>query len=218
MELSGSNEELLNDNELVVRAGRGHTEAFAELYRRYQWPAVRFARRLCGCWWLADDLVAEAFLHTWSRVRAGAVPPVFRAYLMTAIRNQYVDHLRRQQRLAHSADESWFNGLEILVVEDHASAVVESVVVRAAVGSLSEAHRRVLRLAFVEGRSNGAIASELGINATAAAALKYRAKQALAEACGQARTRTCWRPELDHHRSEFRACGRPVLRYDELGT
>ena len=182
MELSGSNEELLNDDELVLRAGSGHTEAFAELYRRYQWPAVRFARRLCGCWCLADDLVAEAFVRTWSRVRAGAVPPVFRAYLMTAIRNQYVDHLRRQQRLVHGADEGWFDSQASLVVEDHGSAVVESLVVRAAVGSLSEAHRRVLRLAFVEGRSNGAIASELGINATAAAALKYRAKQALAEA------------------------------------
>jgi len=182
VELSGSNEEPLSDDELVLRTGNGHTEAFAELYRRYHWPAVRFARRLCGCWWLADDLVAEAFLRAWSRVRAGAVPPVFRAYLMTAIRNQYVDHLRRQQRLVHGADESWLDRQQPLVIVDPGQAVVDSLAVRTAVASLSATHRRVLRLAFAEGLSNGAIASELGINAAAAAALKYRAKRAFVEA------------------------------------
>jgi len=52
-----------SDEELVLKIGRGHMLALAELVHRYQKRALQLAFRSVTDWHLAEDVVQEAFLR-----------------------------------------------------------------------------------------------------------------------------------------------------------
>ena len=50
------------DDVLLRRSAKGDEEAFAEIYRRYQAPLYRFALRMTGSPWAAEEVVQDIFM------------------------------------------------------------------------------------------------------------------------------------------------------------
>jgi len=50
------------DDVLLRRSAKGDEDAFAEIYRRYQAPLYRFALRMTGSVWAAEEVVQEIFM------------------------------------------------------------------------------------------------------------------------------------------------------------
>ena len=169
--------ETVNDQVLVANAAVGDNDAISELFRRHYPAVVRYARSLSTCSTAAEDLASEAFMRTLERVRAGAQPAVFRAYIFTAVRNLFVDQLRRRRE--DSIDDPASCHDDLLVSPDPSVHSVELLTVRTALAALSTTHRQVLELAIVDGLTNAEIADVLGMGPNATASLTYRARRAL---------------------------------------
>ncbi|MBZ5702261.1 MAG: sigma-70 family RNA polymerase sigma factor [Acidobacteriia bacterium] len=81
------------DDDLLRRAVRGDQEAFAQIYRAHQATLYRFALRMSGSTWTAEEIVQEVFLTLLRQ--PGAFDPArgeLGAFLFGIARN----HLRKQ--------------------------------------------------------------------------------------------------------------------------
>jgi RNA polymerase sigma-70 factor, ECF subfamily len=87
------------DDVLLRRAGRGDQEAFTVLYRRHQGALYRFALRMTGNSWAAEEVVQDVFM-TLMRVpkKYDASRGPVGAYLFGIARNRVMKHIERLPR------------------------------------------------------------------------------------------------------------------------
>lgn len=69
------------DRELARRAGRGDTEAFAELYRRHHAKVYSLCLRLMQNPALAEDLTQEVFIQLYRKISSFRGESAFTTYL-----------------------------------------------------------------------------------------------------------------------------------------
>ena|SRR2546425_7154558 len=154
------------DRELVRRVGGGDEEAFRRLFRRYGPVAKALAARVVRQDFMAEEIVQEAFLALWRSPDSYQEDRgSFRAWLMSAVHHRAVDMVRReeaQRRRSHTQDP--------IVQEDVGEQVVEEtdlaesrVRVREALDEIPPDQRRVLELMYFEGKTQSAVAEELGL-------------------------------------------------------
>lgn len=179
------------DGELTVRAARGDTGAFEELYRRHSGAAWRVAYAVTGNPHDASDAVSEAFTRVFAALPAGRFPSEapFRPYLLTAARNAAIDGVRRSGRLQPSELEHLEFGTADQSPSDQVVGALDSSLVATAFLSLPERWRSVLWLTEVEGLEPREIADMLGVSANGAAQLAVRARAGLREQFLQAHLR-----------------------------
>ena len=87
------------DDLLLRRAAKGDEEAFTTLYRRHQAVLYRFARRMTGSTWAAEEIVQEVFLllvrdPSKYKPEKGKLA----AFLFGVARNRILKHLERSPR------------------------------------------------------------------------------------------------------------------------
>ncbi len=94
----------VGDRDLMVRYGKGEADAFDLLYGRHKGPLYRYLMRQCG----RDDVAADLFQETWSRViqaRHRYAPTAkFTTWLYRIARNCAIDWARKQ-RVSLSLDD-----------------------------------------------------------------------------------------------------------------
>lgn len=87
------------DDVLLRRSAKGDEEAFTQLYRRHQAPLFRFALRMSGSAWAAEEIVQDVFM---TLVREpGKFDPergTLGAFLYGIARNRVMKHLERMPR------------------------------------------------------------------------------------------------------------------------
>lgn len=86
------------DGELVARTIAGEREAFSELVRRYQQQLYAHARNMGLAHDPALDLVQEAFVRAFVRIRQCRERTHFRAWLFRIFRNLVIDYSRDVRR------------------------------------------------------------------------------------------------------------------------
>ena len=94
------------DDLLVMRCQSGGREAFDLLFRRWQRPLWRYARRLTGSDEAAWDVMQDSWIAIIRRIRRLSDPAWFAAWAYRIVRNKCADHGRRsgrEQRLARAA-------------------------------------------------------------------------------------------------------------------
>lgn len=193
-----------SDADLTLRAAKGDTGAFEELYRRHSEAAWRVAYAVSGNPHDASDAVSEAFTRVFAALPAGRFPAEapFRPYLLTATRNAAIDGIRRSgklqpRELAELDIETAAHGPSEKVV-----GALDSSLVATAFLSLPERWRSVLWLTEVEGLPPREIGQMLGISANGAAQLAVRARNGLRDHFLQAHLRGPVDPEckfaVDH--------------------
>jgi RNA polymerase sigma factor (sigma-70 family) len=163
-----------SDTELIARLRSGDNTAYETLWQRHVGAALRLGRRIAPG--DAADLVSEAFLAVYDRIRVqGAGPDThFRAYLFTTMRNMAVRMHAARNRIELDPD--------IEVVDERSSAAPprrgRCPAAPALISLLPVRWQRVLWLSEVAGVARPAIARELRIRPNAVSALHRRAKAA----------------------------------------
>ena len=172
-----------DERELIRRAGQGDQEAFRQLVETYQAPAYRLALRMCGGdAALAEDAAQEAFLAAWRGLPRFRGDSRFSTWLYRLTTNAAIDWLRREKRHRGMDDVT---ELELPDdgpgPQDQAEQAETQQTVRRALGQLSEEHRQVLLLRYMQEMDYGEIAVALGISEGTVKSRINRAKARLKE-------------------------------------
>jgi len=145
------------DDVLLRRSAKGDERAFTELYRRHQAPLYRFALRMSGNVWAAEEIVQEVFM-TLIREPKKFDPErgALRSFLYGITRNRVMKHLERAPRelLREELDEDTVGqrglGFEALTPAEWAEVRERREQVRAAVLKLPVEFREAVVLCGLE--------------------------------------------------------------------
>lgn len=168
------------DADLISRYRGGDESAAGELYARHHQAVWRLAVSIAGRS-DADDLASESFVRVFAAIRNGHGPEVaFRAYIMTTVRNAFVNGIRRDSRYVWVEDYTGVEGRA--ATDDGAGLRMESSLLAQAFSTLPERWQAVLWHTAIENESHGEVGRLLGIKPAAVAALSYRAREGLRQA------------------------------------
>jgi RNA polymerase sigma-70 factor, ECF subfamily len=91
--------EQVSDDVLLRRAAKGDEEAFTLLYRRHQAAMYRFALRMTGNTWAAEEIVQDVFMTLMRDPRKyDATRGALGGFLYGVARNRVMKHLERLPR------------------------------------------------------------------------------------------------------------------------
>jgi len=94
-----TSEERVADDVLLGRAAKGDEEAFTSLYRRHQAALFRFALRMTGSAWAAEEVVQDVFMTLMREPKKyDAKRGSLGAFLFGIARNRIMKHLERSPR------------------------------------------------------------------------------------------------------------------------
>jgi RNA polymerase sigma-70 factor, ECF subfamily len=145
-------------------AARQDREAFKALFGHFAPRVAAFARRLGADAQVAEDLAQDVLLTVWRRAaqfdrrRAGAG-----TWIYTIARNRRIDMIRREARPDFDAADPSLQGEEVVAADETLAERRREVSLRRAVARLPEEQSHLMRLAYFEDKSHGAIAEELNI-------------------------------------------------------
>jgi RNA polymerase sigma-70 factor, ECF subfamily len=147
------------------RLGTEHSDVvrIRLLYDKHAAPLWRYARRLTGDPVRAEDLAQEALLRAWQH------PEIdddgqrsMRAWLFTVARNMIIDD-SRTLRFRSEVSSLDCGELANPAGADEMNAVLDRLLVGAALARLSVAHRAVIRRSFYQGWTTAQIAQDLHV-------------------------------------------------------
>lgn len=174
---------MIDEKDLLRRAGQGEQDAFRQLVEAYQAPVYRLALRMCGGdAALAEDAAQEAFLAAWRGLPRFRGDSRLSTWLYRLTTNAAIDWLRREKRHRGMDDVT---ELELPDdgpgPQDQAEQAEAQQAVRRALGQLSEEHRQVLLLRYMQELDYAEIAAALEISEGTVKSRISRAKMRLRE-------------------------------------
>jgi RNA polymerase sigma-70 factor (ECF subfamily) len=90
---------IVRDEVLLRRSAKGDEDSFTELYRRHQAPLFRFALRMTGNTWAAEEIVQDVFMMlVRDPKKYDAERGTLGAFLYGVTRNRIMKHLERSPR------------------------------------------------------------------------------------------------------------------------
>lgn len=170
-----------NEQDILRRAQQGDSEAFRLLVEAYQTQVYRLALRMCGEA-AADDVTQEAFLAAWRALPEFRGTCRFSTWLYRLTTNAAIDCLRREKRHRDTDD---LDGVDLPDGGDTPQETAERSetrnAVRAALYRLTDEHREVLLLRYMQELDYGEIARALRISEGTVKSRINRAKARLKE-------------------------------------
>lgn len=146
---SADRADLPGDAELVAAINQGDHAAFETLYRRHRDWTVNLACRFTGDESLALDVMQETFLYLLRKFPGFELRASLRTFLYPAVRNLSIAARRKAGRCqAGSSEEDMLATLPAPEVAASGSDDLTAVL-----AGLTEEHREVLLLRFVDGLS-----------------------------------------------------------------
>ena len=173
---------LSSDARVIDLIKKGDEEALVILYEANRRPITSFVVRNSGNPQDAEDMLQEALVVLWERVRAGKFEYAAQlgTFIFATVKNMWLRQLARLRREAPSEldpDTNPANGVSPLemMIEDE-----QALLVREALDKLGEPCRKLLLLFYWEELSMVQIAEQLGFaNAETAKSKKYQCKKSL---------------------------------------
>jgi RNA polymerase sigma-70 factor (ECF subfamily) len=157
------------DEELMIRAQAGDTDAFAELYDRHAERAFRVARTICRDLGRAEDAVQEGFLAIW-RSRNAFRPDAgsFQAWSMQIVKNRAIDSFRTAvvrppSQIGDTDSDRPQADVDAVTPQEETIARSERDQLLESLRRLPEAQAEVIVLAFYGELSHSEIAAQLDL-------------------------------------------------------
>jgi RNA polymerase sigma-70 factor (ECF subfamily) len=159
-----------------------------DLMATYQQPLLRYALRLTGDAWRAEDVVQEAFLRAWTHLDLltadrGSVL----GWLHRVVHNLVMDGYRMKKARPTEVD---IENAAALAGADPIAEVVDSVLVEQVLRGLWPAHRAALVEAYLNGRTAAEIGATLGVPVGTIKSRVHYAMRAAREAAAEQMLRT----------------------------
>jgi RNA polymerase sigma factor (sigma-70 family) len=178
--MSGSAFDIVLDELTLARARGGDLRACEAIYRLYQGPAYSIAFRICQCPSLAQDVLQEAFINAFKRLKQFRGDAPFWGWLRRVVVNHAISTLRKQpvRNPVELEDFHAFTDGDQLRVEMSADLA-------AAFGQLEAQDRSVVWLHDVEGYNHNEIAALFGMTESFSKTRLSRARARLRELLGQ---------------------------------
>ena len=172
-----------SDQELIAAINDGDSNAFEALYYRYRDWVVSLAYRFTGDRELALDVLQETFLYFVKKFPGFRLTAQLKTFLYPAVRNLSIAARRKAERFQSHENET--GTIEAAITTEPIVSQDESLT--AAFALLSDEHREVLLLRFVDGLSLAEIADTINIPL---GTVKSRLHNALASLRHDPRTRS----------------------------
>lgn len=150
------------EEKLLRRLGAGDVESFGVIYDRYSRSVYSLAWKMLGDAQAAQEVTQEVFEAIWRGAKAFAPGRgTARTWILAMAHHKSVDAMRRQRvRASEPLSEAHPDEADVVAL---AMRGVEGAAVRAALGTLSEAQRAVVVLAYYGGYTQQEIARRLGV-------------------------------------------------------
>jgi RNA polymerase sigma-70 factor (ECF subfamily) len=169
-------------DELVRRAIRGDSDAFAALFRITLPSVYRYLYGRCGDAALAEDLAQDSYVRAMRAIKTSfkGGSSDFLAWMIRIARNRFLDHVKSGRvRWEVVVDE-----MPVTVAtgnpESEALASVQGRELRQALARLTEEQQEIVLLRFFNGLQIAEVAGATGRTEGAVKALQFRALRALA--------------------------------------
>ena len=172
---------LVTDFELLERLRRGDHSAFDALFRQWYEPVVRTANRILHEPGVAEELAQDVFLELWRRRETLPEGSSVSGYLLQAVRNRALNHLRHLQVQRRS--QVYVEALSEPAEQADADAETGELeaAIQGAVAELPPRTREVFLMSRERNLKYSEIAEQLGISVKAVEANMSRALRQLRE-------------------------------------
>jgi RNA polymerase sigma-70 factor (ECF subfamily) len=164
----------------LARARRGDVHACESIYRLYQGAAYTVAFRICNCPSMAQDVLQEAFINAFKRLKQFRGDAPFWGWLRRVVINQAISMLRKNPG-RETVEINEFHA----ATEGDEARVELGTDLAAAFGQLEDQDRTVVWLHDVEGYSHAEIAEFFGMTESFSKTRLSRARALLRELLGQ---------------------------------
>jgi len=155
-----------SDEELLILLKEQHSKAvFEQLFQRYYHLLCYKVYPLVQCEYSSEEIVSDVFIKIWRNRAQLSINTKLKYYLNTAVRNQAIDYLRKQNRERNFKGEI-DRDYESSYVSPHERVVGEelSKKVEAAIESLPPQGKHIFRLSRDKGMKYREIAELLNIS------------------------------------------------------
>lgn len=154
---------------------RGEEAAFDCLYREYFASLTYFANRILADTDTAEDVVQDCFVQLWQRRDRLHHIKAIKSYLYSSVKNQCLKQLEQQKRnTAFNEPDKSEPGIEAAVIAAETARELYQFI-----ATLSPALQQIIRLYYLEGKSNREIAQQLQIEPDTVTRQRLRAIMAL---------------------------------------
>lgn len=169
------------DTALASALAEGQEDAVRELYRRFGRLVFTVALRVLHDRGRAEEATQQTFVQAWRHAESFDPGRDFAPWLATIARRAAIDIQRREvRREAGSLTDAPSDDPGLVVMPPSAAQIEAVWEVRAAVDSLGDQEREIVRLQHLEGWSHAQIADQLGLPLGTVKSRSHRAHQRLA--------------------------------------
>ena len=167
--------------DLVVECKLGSKKACFELYRLYSKAMLNIAFRIVGSVDEAQDVLQEAFLDAFNRIKDFRQETTFGLWLKQIVVHRSINLLRKRRLELVELDEQHTEGIAEEEVEDDEEVQYKVAQVKDAMKELPDGYRVVLSLYLLEGYDHEEIGEILDISENTSRTQFLRAKRKLNE-------------------------------------
>jgi len=166
---------------LVVECKQGSKKACYQLYKLYAKAMLNVSFRIVGNIAEAEDVLQEAFLDAFNKVKDFRQDTTFGLWLKQIVVNRSINLLRKRKLQLVELDGEQFENIADDEFEDDEDTQYQAARVKEAIKQLPEGYRLVLSLYLLEGYDHEEISQILEISENTSRTQFLRAKRKLLE-------------------------------------
>ncbi len=166
---------------LVVECKQGSKKAFYELYRLYAKAMLNVAFRIVGNIAEAEDVLQEAFLDAFGKVKDFRQDTTFGLWLKQIVVNRSINLLRKRKLELIELEGEQIENIPDEEAADEEETQYKAALVKEAIKELPDGYRLVISLYLLEGYDHEEIAQVLNITENTSRTQFLRAKRKLIE-------------------------------------
>ncbi len=167
--------------DLVAECKKGSKKASYELYRLYSKAMLNIAFRIVGNIAEAEDVLQEAFLDAFSKVKDFRQDTTFGLWLKQIVVNRSINLLRKRKMELVDMGGDELENIPDEESEDDEEVQYKAALVKDAMKELPEGYRLVISLYLLEGYDHEEIGQVLNISENTSRTQFLRAKRKLVE-------------------------------------
>jgi RNA polymerase sigma factor (sigma-70 family) len=166
---------------LVVECKQGSKKACYELYKLYSKAMLNVAFRIVGNIGEAEDVLQEAFLDAFGKLKDFRQDTTFGLWLKQIVVNRSINLLRKRKLDLIELESDQFENIADEEPEDEEEVQYKAALVKNAIKELPEGYRLVISLYLLEGYDHEEIGQILNISENTSRTQFLRAKRKLVE-------------------------------------